>query len=156
MFRFATTDDLKAISRLRYKMFDEIGNAHLLVDDFLDKTVAYYTEQYRLGKCLHFVKEENGVIVACAGGIIRRDPFTQQFFKRCEYGYVMDVYVEPSHRRQGIARTLTEKIVDWLRTQDVVLATLHASRFAGTLYQSLGFASSIEMSLDLRADRKTS
>lgn len=149
MIRFASVNDLEAISQLRYKMFENIGTTHLLVDNFLSKTIEYYSEQYQLGKCLHALKEDKGVIVGCAGGIIRSDAFLDQSFKKSEYGYIMDVYVEPLYRRLGLARSLTEKIIGWLRNSDIAVVKLHPSKFAGTLYKGLGFASSIEMSLNM-------
>ena len=149
MIRLATTDDLEEIAKLRYKMFDNIGTTQFLADEFLKTTRDYYSEQYRLSRCVHAVKEENGVIIGCAGGLIRTDDFLRHSFKTYEYGYVMDVYVEPEYRRKGIARSLVEMILRWHSGKAIKTVKLDASKLSGTLYQGLGFKSSIEMAIQI-------
>jgi len=149
MIRLATTDDLEEIAKLRYKMFDNIGTTQFLADEFLKTTRDYYSEQYRLSRCVHAVKEENGVIIGCAGGLIRTDDFLRHSFKTYEYGYVMDVYVEPEYRRKGIARSLVEMILGWHSGKAIKTVKLDASKLSGTLYQGLGFKSSIEMAIQI-------
>lgn len=153
MIRLATTDDLEQIADLRHKMFDNIGTTQFLVDDFLKQTRDYYSEQYRLSRCVHAVKEENGIIIGCAGGLIRTDDFLRHSFKAHEYGYVMDVYVEPEYRRRGIARSLVETILSWLSGKAIKTIKLDASKLSGTLYQGIGFKPSIEMAM--QASQKT-
>lgn len=147
MIRLATADDLEEIAKLRYKMFDNIGTTQFLVDEFLKQTRDYYSEQYRLSRCVHAVKEENGVIIGCAGGLIRTDDFLRHSFKTHEYGYIMDVYVEPAYRGNGIARSLVGMIMSWLSGKAIKTIKLNASKLSGTLYHGLGFKTSNEMAI---------
>lgn len=63
---------------------------------------------------------------------------------------VVNVYTDPSHRRQGIARKLMEVIIDWCRSEGFGSVLLHASDEGRPLYESLGFTPTNEMRLMLR------
>jgi ribosomal protein S18 acetylase RimI-like enzyme len=66
------------------------------------------------------------------------------------YGYVWGVYVEPDHRRRGIARRLTQAATDCLASLGCSHALLHASPSGAPLYAGLGFEPTNEMRLRLR------
>ena len=72
----------------------------------------------------------------------RLDPTPQR-------AWIHSVYVEPSMRRRGIGRQLTETIVAWCREQGFRWIYLHASEQGRPLYASLGFEASTEMRLRL-------
>jgi len=63
--------------------------------------------------------------------------------------WIHSLYVEPSFRRQGIGRRLTETMVAWCREQGFRWIYLHASEQGRPLYESLGFEPSSEMRLKL-------
>jgi len=63
--------------------------------------------------------------------------------------YVLNIYVEPDHRRRGVARAIVSAILDWSREQRLARVVLHASREGRPLYESLGFESSNEMRIAL-------
>jgi ribosomal protein S18 acetylase RimI-like enzyme len=60
-------------------------------------------------------------------------------------GNILNVYTEPSFRRQGIARQLMIVALDWCRANGIRAVILHASDNAQRLYDSLGFESTNEM-----------
>jgi GNAT superfamily N-acetyltransferase len=62
---------------------------------------------------------------------------------------IHSVYIEPSFRRRGIGRRLTETMVTWCREQGFHWIYLHASEQGRPLYESLGFECSTEMRLKL-------
>lgn len=66
-----------------------------------------------------------------------------------QYGYIWGVYVEPSYRLNGIAKTLTQTAIDYLKLLGCTRAILHASPSGKPVYSSLGFSPSNEMQLDL-------
>ncbi len=145
-----TAGDLPLALGFRYRMMEECGMAPLLADDWRELTHALYAEGYRAGTIAHFGWRENGEIVASAGVMIRND-FPANTLKPRRYGWIMDVYVRPEHRRHGHARRLTEHTLAWLRAKGVVFARLYASEQAKQvrLYEKLGFAFSNEMRLHL-------
>jgi len=66
-----------------------------------------------------------------------------------KYGYIWGVYVEPSHRHQGIAKKLTLQACDYLKSIGCTRAILHASPSGKPVYDRLSFNPSNEMRLDL-------
>ena len=67
------------------------------------------------------------------------------------YGYIWGVYVEPDHRRQGIARSLTQAAIRYLTALGCTHAVLHASPPGRPVYDGLGFLPTHnEMRLPLR------
>ena len=64
-------------------------------------------------------------------------------------GYILNVYTDPAHRKQGLARRLTQTALDWCRDNNINVIVLHASPFGRPLYESLGFASNNEMRMVL-------
>jgi len=70
-----------------------------------------------------------------------------------EYAFIHDTWVEPAHRRRGIARALTLAALDRFRALGVTqvrLDTAHANESARRLFASCGFrASTIQMLAEL-------
>ena len=63
--------------------------------------------------------------------------------------WIHSIYVEPSFRRRGTGRQITETVVEWCRTQGFEWVYLHASEQGRGVYESLGFEASSEMRLEL-------
>lgn len=147
-----TEAELPVALDFRYRMMEECGMAPLLADDWRELTHALYTEGYRADTIAHFGWREEGAIVATAGVMIR-DDFPANTLKPRRYGWIMDVYVLPEHRKRGHARRLTTETLAWLRGKGVVFARLVASEQAkqAGLYEKLGFTFANEMRLNLAA-----
>jgi GNAT superfamily N-acetyltransferase len=101
-----------------------------------------------------FIAEIDGTIVGSAGSQLFAGlypiPFLPTYRK---VGYIWGVYVEPSHRHQGIGRSLTQLNLDYLKTIGCTRAVLHASPFGKSVYEQLGFKLNNEMSIDLPSFR---
>ncbi len=145
-----TEAELPVALDFRHRMMEECGMAPLLAEDWRELTHALYAEGYRAGTIAHFGWREDGAIVATAGVMIRDDFPANTLKPRC-YGWIMDVYVLPEHRKHGHARRLTEATLAWLRAKGVVFARLIASEQAkqARLYEKLGFSFANEMRLKL-------
>lgn len=63
--------------------------------------------------------------------------------------YILNVYTEPAHRRQGLARRLVETALAWSQAQGIEVAMLHASDQGRPVYAALGFVPTNEMRLSL-------
>ena len=97
------------------------------------------------------LESADGTIVAGAGVAIRRLLPRVETQIACE-ALVVNVYVAPDSRHQGLARRLMETILAWVRAQGIERVVLHASSMGRPLYQSLGFVPTTEMILNLTAD----
>ena len=62
---------------------------------------------------------------------------------------MLNVYTEPAHRRNGVARATMAAIMDWSREQRLARLVLHASKEGRPLYEDLGFEDSNEMRIKL-------
>lgn len=79
-----------------------------------------------------------GEVVAGAGLIVfpwPPGPLTMDGRCAC----VFNVYTEPAHRRQGLARQLMEAIHDWSRAQGIERVVLNASRDGHPIYKAMGY-----------------
>lgn len=59
--------------------------------------------------------------------------------------YLMNVYVDPRHRRRGLARWLVEVALEEARRRKIVVCALHASDEGRMVYESFDFRPSREM-----------
>jgi GNAT superfamily N-acetyltransferase len=66
-------------------------------------------------------------------------------------GNILNVYTEPAFRRQGLARALMQKALEWCAANEVDAVILHASDEGRALYEGLGFIPSNEMRLISRS-----
>jgi GNAT superfamily N-acetyltransferase len=61
--------------------------------------------------------------------------------------YLLNFYVAPEVRGQGLARTLLESALSETRRRDIEIVTLHASKYGRPLYERFGFLPTNEMML---------
>jgi len=53
--------------------------------------------------------------------------------------FVYNLYIDPAHRRRGVARLLMETIHAWCRDARITSVALNASRDGQPLYESMGY-----------------
>jgi GNAT superfamily N-acetyltransferase len=91
----------------------------------------------------------NGDVAAGAGLIvIPWPPGPVSMDPRC--GFVFNVYTDPAHRQQGLARRLMDAIHDYCRAEGMERMVLNASTFGESLYQSMGYVRTEEPMMRLR------
>ncbi|HKO11281.1 MAG TPA: GNAT family N-acetyltransferase [Acidobacteriaceae bacterium] len=143
--RPATLEDLPLLLRYRRAMAEEVDTPDpVAVDRMIGVLEPYLREAMPQGRWHAWIAEPGGCgaieIVRWVPG--RLDPTPRR-------AWIHSVYVEPSLRRRGIGRQLTEAMVAWCREQGFQWIYLHASEQGRPLYQSLGFQPSSEMRLKL-------
>jgi GNAT superfamily N-acetyltransferase len=135
----------------RRRMFLDMGRKE--DDDFAASSVtsrAFFSERLANGQYRAWMVESaTGQIIAGAGVIIF-DYHSSPLDPTPKRPMVVNVYTDPSHRRQGIARKLMELIVEWCRLEGFGSILLHASDEGRPLYESMGFKTTNEMRLMLR------
>jgi GNAT superfamily N-acetyltransferase len=149
-FRSATVADVPVLCRHRRMMFEDMGHRDPAI---LDPMTQQFTEwvtarlndnSYQAWLALH----DDGQIVAGAGlWLIDWPPHV--LGPDGPRGYILNVYTEKEHRRQGLARRLTQLCIDACRKRQIAIVALHASDFGKSLYESMGFVPSNEMRLKL-------
>jgi GNAT superfamily N-acetyltransferase len=92
--------------------------------------------------------EIDGEIVA-GGGIVMAAWPGSPFNFEPKRAWILNIYVEPAFRRQGLAQTITERLIAWCREHGFASVALHASEYGRSLYEKLGFKATSEMRLVL-------
>lgn len=146
--RIATTGDIALITKHRHAMFAEIGwSTTDALATMSDHFRPWVERMMATGKYVGWVVEEEGKPVASAG-FFELDwpphPFDPAGEAR---GYLLNFWVETSHRRRCIAKELVKQALAESRRRGFRVTTLHASEAGRPVYESLGFRRGGEMML---------
>jgi GNAT superfamily N-acetyltransferase len=148
--RPATIEDLAHVLHHRRRMFEDMGYRDT---DALDRMSTSSEVLLRAaigdGSYRGWLVEAAGRVVA-GGGVISLPFQGNPVVPEGRRSWIVNVYTEPEHRRQGLARWITETVVAWCRDAGLPIVFLHASDAGRPLYDSLGFTPTAEMMLRLR------
>jgi len=146
-FRSATPADLDVILRHRREMFREMGGKYeQLLGTFEFASQRYFQAALDDGAYYGLFAEDGGEIVAGGGVVIADWPGSPLNFEP-RRAWILNIYVEPQQRRQGLARTITKTLVGWCQQNGFQSVSLHASEYGRELYEKLGFHETNEMRL---------
>jgi GNAT superfamily N-acetyltransferase len=106
--------------------------------------------RHRLGMLaeMWLAETESGEVVGGGAVYIVPWPGNPEERKR-QRAFLLNVFTEPPFRRQGIARSVVQAMVDWCRREGYRSVRLMASETGRPLYQSMGFLPTAEMRLIL-------
>lgn len=144
--RAATQADASLIAAHRKAMFAALDKSPEKALDTM--SVSFEPWVVRVmgeGKYFGWVISDAGKPVASAGLLILDwppDPLDPQGERR---GYLLYVFVEPHHRKRGLAHDLVEMCLAEARHQGIQVIALHGSNAGRPLYESFGFRVSDEM-----------
>lgn len=149
LLRAATPDDLLTVLRHRRRMFEDMGHRDpAALAAMLESSTPLLRRGLSDGSYRGWFFEHAGTVVA-GGGIVSlefqshpRDPVPRR-------SWVVNMFTEPEHRRQGLARRLMQAMLDWCRASGMRTLYLHASDDGRGLYESLGFGATNEMKIGL-------
>lgn len=147
--RPVTPDDLELICRHREQMFRD-SNAPGRTDDTLSAMTAAFRiwlePRLKDGRYFGYIAEEDGAAVAGIGLMVIDWPPHPSHPQEDRRGYVLNVFVEPSHRRRGLGRLLMELGEAEIARRGVSFAILHATQMGKPVYEATGWARTSEMS----------
>jgi GNAT superfamily N-acetyltransferase len=151
--RPVTPADLDLICRQREEMFRE-SNAPGRSDDLLREMTAAFRvwlrPRLRDGSYFGYIAEEESAIVGGIGLMVIDWPPHPSHPYEDRRGYVLNVFVEPSHRGRGVAKMLMRLGEEEFATRGVSFAILHATRMGRPLYEKTGWAQTSEMSKQMQ------
>jgi GNAT superfamily N-acetyltransferase len=148
--RLATAEEAPILARHRAAMFRDMGEvddpgASIIENASEDRLAALIEAREYFG----FLAEHEGAVIG-GGGVWLRPLLPRPGAPQGGLeAYVLNVYVEPSHRRNGVALAIMQAILDWSRKERLARVVLHASKDGRSLYESLGFEASNEMRIRL-------
>ena len=144
--RPATPADAAIITHHRRRMFVDAGRQDNRVLDVMAENFQPWVEA-RLadGRYLGWLMTETGKVIAGAGLIILDWPPHPLDPRQEKRGYLLNVYVEPEHRRKKLASQLIDQALSEARKQKIRVVALHSTDAGKPLYESNGFRRTNEM-----------
>lgn len=151
IIRETTVREDSIIAKHFQQMWLDIGVPEELIHSDWENNTVSFIEQARQNLSYQgFVALVNDVIVGSASCQLFAGLYPNALKTDYRnYGYIWGVYVEKPYRRQGIARKLTRKTVEYLQKIGCTRAVLNASPEGKSVYEGLGFINSNAMHLDL-------
>ena len=145
--RSATPADAELIALQRQRMFTDSGqsDAEALIDmvaNFID----WVRPRLADGRYLGWLIEDDGAVIAGAGLWLMDFP-PHWMDAQPIRAYLLNFYVEPSHRGQGLAQKMLTLALDEATRRRIGVVSLHASKFGRPLYERNGFEPTNEMIL---------
>ncbi len=144
--------DFELVCHHRESMFRDMGREEATLEAMREPFRVWLRPRIDDGSYFGFVAEDDGESVAGVGLLAIDWPPHSIHPALDRRGYVLNVYVEPTYRRQGIARKLMERAEEELRARGLTFAVLHAADAARPLYESMGWTATAEMSKRLTID----
>jgi len=148
--REATVGDIPEIVRHRRAMYEAMDYQDADALSAMESTTAEYLPRAIANGsfCAWFAVAGERV---AGGAAVLVSPWPcHPYDQECRRATILNMYVYPEFRRQGIARRLMHTMIEWCRQQHFAGVFLHASKSGRPLYESLGFEPTTEMSLRLR------
>lgn len=150
--RQATPQDAEIIGRQRVRMFADADIAdEQRTEPMLKTFVPWVLGKLEDGSYIGWLAEHEGKIVGGAGLWLMEFP-PNWMDEQPLRAYLLNFFVVPEMRRQGLARQLLELSLEEARARGVKVVTLAASKFGRPLYEQYGFKATNEMILRLHHD----
>ena len=146
--RHATTEDVATIAHHRVAMFTDMGVDPVRVQSWDAPFRQWVRPRLEQRAYIGFLAVSGGEVAAGAGLWIHEwlpSPLSGDPVR----GYILNVYTEPAHRRQGLARLLVSAALDYCRERNIPTAALNASEQGRPIYEAMGFTDTHEMRLRL-------
>lgn len=147
--RLATPADAELLAEQRLLMFVDADVPWAAAkEEMRGKFVPWVRERIDDGSYAGWIVEEGDRAVGGAGLWVMDWP---PHFLHAEprRGYLLNFYVAPEMRRQGLARELLETSVAEAKARGLRVVTLHASKYGRPVYERFGFKTTDEMRLEL-------
>lgn len=145
----ATSDDIDTLLHHRAEMFREMGFSAAETAPALAAARTYFTSALPSGACRGWLALSQEKIIA-GGLLLLADWPGVPNCNSPHYPWILNIYVEPEFRHQGIATLLTNTMIEFCRAANFASVALHASAQGRALYEKLGFRQTSEMRLMLR------
>ncbi|ALW90215.1 acetyltransferase [Deinococcus actinosclerus] len=127
-------------------MFVDMGSDPTRLAAVHDAGVAWHARTLASGTYTGLLIEGGGEVIAGAG-ILWTDLPPNADTTATTRAYVLNVYVQPEHRGQRLARALMQAALAECRARGVDIVTLTASDAGRPTYEALGFTPQAELKL---------
>ncbi|MET0294784.1 MAG: GNAT family N-acetyltransferase [Phenylobacterium sp.] len=147
--RPVTPGDLDAICRHRREMFKASGRTDEMVAPMSEHFRPWLAQRLQDGRYFGWFIVADAAILAGVGMMAIDWPPHPSHPTQCERGYILNMYVEPTHRRRGFGKQLMGLCRDEAERRGLDYLVLHATRQGRGLYEQLGWSATAEMGLSV-------
>jgi GNAT superfamily N-acetyltransferase len=147
--RRASADDIDTLVAHRRAMFFDMGyRDETALDSMATKFCPWLLSKMNCGEYLAWLAIAPNQSIAAGTGLWLMD-WPPHMIGNRPRGNIVNVYTALEFRRRGLARELVKVAMQWCRSNEVDTVILHASQDARGLYESMGFAGTNEMRIQL-------
>jgi ribosomal protein S18 acetylase RimI-like enzyme len=147
--RRASTDDIDILIAHRRAMFVDMGyRDETALDSMADKCKTWLLKKMDCGEYLAWLTMAPDGAIAAGTGLWLMD-WPPHMIGSGPRGNILNVYTAVGFRRRGLARELMQIAMQWCRSNGIDVVVLHASADGRRLYESMGFAGTNEMRLQI-------
>ncbi|HEX4007127.1 MAG TPA: GNAT family N-acetyltransferase [Acidobacteriaceae bacterium] len=144
--RLAVAADAPLITHHRRRMFVDAGRRDDQVLQIMSETHEPWVAKAIVeGRYVGWLTEDGGQVVAGAGLLLLDWPPHPLDPRSTQRGYLLNVYVEPSHRRRKLASNLIDLALAEARRRGIRVVALHSTEEGRRLYEASGFRPTNEM-----------
>ena len=122
------------------------GDYERTLDLYEEASRQYFSQALRDGSYYGLLLKVGGRIAAGGGVVISAWPGSPLNFE-ARRAWILNVYVEPEFRRQGLALAIMQCLIEWCRGNGFQSVALHSREYGRSRYEKLGFQPTNEMRL---------
>jgi ribosomal protein S18 acetylase RimI-like enzyme len=145
--RAATAADAAIITHHRRRMFVDAGRTdNRVLDVMAEHFEPWVRQQLQSGNYMGWLALDDAGEVVGGSGLMILDWAPHPLDPTSEHrGYLLNVYVDPAHRRKHIASHLIELALAEARRRRIRVVALHSTDAGRALYETNGFRATNEM-----------
>jgi len=146
--RPAEPGDVATIARQRSLLFRDMGGiTDSEAEAIFSASIPWLQDLFaKQGYAGWLVLHERNIVGG--GGVLLRETGPVPGCNRIgRWGHIANIYIDPGHRRRGLARLLMQHILQWAKANQLDRITLSPSGEGRPLYESFGFIPAGEMEL---------
>lgn len=148
--RRATLDDLDLLVRHRRGMWEEILEAPTRELEAADRAYRRWARtRIASRELVGFIIETTRGEPVASGCVWLMPSQPRPLWKGTVSPYLMSMYTEKDHRREGHGTRIAREAIRWSRARGYTTLLLHASKFGKPIYLREGFVEANEMRLRL-------
>lgn len=136
IYQKAAPADIRQLVEIRKQQLIDEG---INPDTNIDKELTDFFEQKMAdGSLIEWIVKDNGEIIATAAILFYQ--FPPSFTNKTGWkGYITNMFTRDDYRKQGIANSLLEKLVEEARCRGIKKIWLGASKLGRPVYEKFGF-----------------
>jgi GNAT superfamily N-acetyltransferase len=147
--RALRASDIDLVCLHRERMFREAGWSEEVLTAMAEPFRRWLAPRVQDGRYVGWVAEEDVTALAGLGMMIIEWSPHPSHPTQDRRGYILNLFVEPAHRRAGLARRLMAMAIDDAERRGIGFMVLHATEIGRPLYGKLGWRPTTEMAISL-------